>query len=100
MLILTGYMYVKPDQVAAFAAELRVLSVATRRREGSISYDAAIDDAEAGRLLVAERWRDQPALTAHLQAPDTVAFIERWQGSMRGEIRKYNATNERSVMDG
>jgi quinol monooxygenase YgiN len=100
MLLLTGYMYVQPDQAAAFAAELPVLSLATRWRDGSISSDAAVDDAQAGRLLVAERWRDQPALTAHLQASDTVAFIERWQGSMKGEIRKYDAGNERSVMDG
>ena len=44
-----------------------------------------------------DRWRDQPALTAHLEARDTLAFLNRWQGRMRGDIRKYDAMNERAL---
>jgi quinol monooxygenase YgiN len=48
--------------------------------------------------LIAERWHDQAALTAHLEAAETAAFIERWQHRMRGDIRKYDASNGRELM--
>ncbi len=99
MLIVTGYVNVDSADLAEFAAELKSLAAATRQRAGNISYDAALDDPETGRLLVAERWRDQAALTAHLEAEDTLAFVNRWQGRMRGDIRKYDASNERALGD-
>ncbi len=99
MLIITGYIYVDPADLAQFMTELDVLASATRKRPGSITYDAAAVDPLSGRLLISERWVDQAALSAHLQAADTVAFVSRWSGKMRGEIRKYDALNERDVMD-
>lgn len=99
MLIVMGYMHVDPADLAEFCADLKSLSRATRRREGNISYDAAVDDTGDGRLLIAERWTDEAALSAHLQAPDTRAFVQRWQGRIRGDIRKYDASNERGLGD-
>lgn len=99
MLIVTGYMHVDPADLAQFTTELKALAVNTRKRPGAIAYDAAVDDPQSGRLLISERWADQPALSAHLRAEDTIAFISRWGGKMRGEIRKYDATNERDIMD-
>jgi quinol monooxygenase YgiN len=58
-----------------------------------------VDDPLAGRLLIAERWRDQAALTAHLQAVDTMAFVARWGHVIKGEILKYDALRERGLMD-
>ncbi|MCM2292541.1 antibiotic biosynthesis monooxygenase [Allorhizobium sp. BGMRC 0089] len=97
MIIVTGYMHVDPADLAAFRADLKTLALATRQREGNISYDAALDDRENGRLLIVERWADQAALTAHLEAEDTLAFVNRWRGRMRGDIRKYDASNEREL---
>jgi quinol monooxygenase YgiN len=97
MLIVTGYMHVDPCELARFSYDLRVLATVTRLRPGNISYDVAVDDPEAGRLLVVERWKDQPSLSGHLSAVDTVAFIHRWHGRMRGDIRKYDAANERDI---
>jgi quinol monooxygenase YgiN len=99
MLIVNGYMYVEPSSVTEFVRDLQNLAVATRQRDGNLSYDAAVDDPLAGRLLIAERWRDQAALTAHLQATDTIAFVGRWSRTIRGEISKYDALNERGLMD-
>ncbi|MFT7722981.1 MAG: putative quinol monooxygenase [Roseateles sp.] len=99
MLIVTGYMHIEPAHLAAFNRDLQALAVATRQRDGNLFYGIAIDDAARGRLLVAERWRDQAALTAHLHAPDTLAFVDQWGSLMRGEILKYDAANERSLMD-
>ncbi len=99
MLIVMGYMHVDPADLAEFIADLKTLALATRQRAGNISYNAAVDDAGDARLLIAERWTGQAALSAHLQAPDTVAFVQRWQGRMRGDIRKYDASNERELGD-
>lgn len=99
MLIVTGYMYVEPSSIAEFVHDFRNLAIAARQRNGNRSYDAAVDDPLAGRLLIAERWRDQAALTAHLHAADTMAFVGRWGDSIRSEILKYDGLRERGLMD-
>lgn len=99
MLIVTGYMHIDPTNLVRFVEDLERLAASTRRRVGNISYDAAVVDPQAGRLVIAERWQDQAALNAHLEASDTVAFIMRWQGRMQGDIRKYDALNERDLSD-
>lgn len=100
MLIVTGTMHVEPSDLKHFHADLLVLAVTVRQRGGNLSYDAAVDDPQAVRLLIAERWPDQAAPTAHLEAEETVAFVQRWQGRMHGDIRKYDASNERDLMAG
>jgi quinol monooxygenase YgiN len=99
MLIVTGYIYVDPSSVAEFVQDLQNLAIATRQRDGNLSYDAAVDDPLAGRLLIAERWRDQAALTAQLHAADTMAFVDRWGDTIRGEVLKYDVLRERALMD-
>lgn len=99
MLIVTGYMHIDPSEVPQFLAELKDLAIVTRQRPGNISYDAALDDPGTGRLLIAERWTDQAALSAHLNREETKAFVARWQGRMRGDVRKFDASNERSLLD-
>jgi quinol monooxygenase YgiN len=99
MLIVTGYTHVDPSDAPQFLIELKDLAIVTRRRPGNISYDAALDDPDAGRLLIAERWTDQAALSAHLDATETKAFVARWQARMRGDVRKFDASNERGLLD-
>jgi quinol monooxygenase YgiN len=99
MLLVTGYIRVDPADLLQFLQDLRDLAVATRQRAGNISYDAAIIDTLTGELLLSERWVDQSALSAHLDAADTIAFVSRWQGRMHGDIRKYDALNERHLME-
>lgn len=99
MLIIAGYMNVEPSQLAEFLDDLKMLAAAARSRPENVSYDAAIDDAATGRLLILERWRDQAGLVAHLAAADTQGFVGRWRGRMQAELRKFDATNERGLMD-
>ena len=98
MLIITGYMHIDPTEVPQFLAELKDLAIVTRQRPGNISYDAAVDDPAAGRLLIVERWANQEALSAHLDAKETKAFVARWHGRMRGDVRKFDALNERGLL--
>lgn len=55
MLIITGYTHVDPADLAQFMTELNALASTTRKRPGSITYDAAVDDPQSGRLLISER---------------------------------------------
>lgn len=100
MLIISGYMYIDPSVLEKFMGELNLLANAVRQRDGNISYKAAVEDYQTGSLLISERWVDQDALNAHLIKTDTVEFIKRWQGKMKGELFKYDAYNERGLMDG
>ncbi|KAF6677724.1 antibiotic biosynthesis monooxygenase [Pantoea sp. EKM21T] len=100
MLIISGYMYIDPSVLEQFMGELKLLANAVRQRDGNLSYNAAVEDYQTGRLLISERWVDQDALNAHLIKTDTVEFINRWQGKMKGELFKYDAFNERGLMDG
>ena len=100
MLIISGYMYIDPSVLEKFMGELNLLANAVRQRDGNISYKAAVEDYQTGRLLISERWVDQDALNAHLIKTGTVEFINRWQGKMNGELFKYDACNERGLMDG
>lgn len=99
MIVVTGYVQVPPWDLQAFTRDLADLVEATRERDGVLSYDAAVVDASRGRLLVMERWRDQQALSAHLAAADTVAFVARWGQRLLADIRKYDATRERALTD-
>jgi quinol monooxygenase YgiN len=98
MLIVTGHVHVDPKDVIDFSSDLKILAARSRRREGNLSYEVATDDPKNGRLLVVERWKDQAALTAHLCAPDTVEFAARWGARITGNVLKYDATRERSLM--
>ena len=99
MLIITGHVYVGAADLAQFQADIAALVVATRQRVGNLAYAVAMTDAQAGQWLIAERWADQAALSAHLAAADTLQFVSRWQGRMRGDIRKYDALRERGLLD-
>ncbi|MFP3547345.1 antibiotic biosynthesis monooxygenase [Rhizobium sp. SIMBA_035] len=97
MLIITGYVYVDPADLAQFMAEMTTLASTARVCPGCLTYDAAVVDPRSGRLLISERWVDEAALSAHLLAGDTIAFVGRWSSRMRGDLRKYDACNARHI---
>jgi quinol monooxygenase YgiN len=99
MIILMGNVQVQATDAARFLTEVQTLARTTRAREGCLFYPVATEDAAAGRMLVVERWRNQASLTAHLEASDTVAFVERWSSRMVGSLHKFDAISERSLMD-
>ncbi|SFU05831.1 Quinol monooxygenase YgiN [Kosakonia arachidis] len=99
MLIVSGYIHIEPACLQQFMADIELLAQRVRKREGNLSYDIAVGDPLTGRLLISERWKDQEALTAHLAATHTRAFITRWQERMTGEVLKYDAFNERGLFD-
>jgi quinol monooxygenase YgiN len=99
MIIVMGCVQVEAPDAAQFLSDVQPLARATRAREGCLFYSVATEDAAAGRMLVVQRWRDQTPLTAHLEASDTVAFVEQWSSRMVGGLHKFDAINERTLMD-
>ena len=93
MLIVTGFLYLAPYDVAAFMTDLANLSVLSRQREGYLLYAAAVEDASIARLLVAECWQDEVAFAAHLQSQATTAFMDRWEGRMSADLQRYDVSS-------
>ncbi|MCM5552926.1 antibiotic biosynthesis monooxygenase [Pleomorphomonas sp. NRK KF1] len=71
------------------------MSLSTKAEEGCLFYGIALDDRPTGRFLVAERWRDQEALTAHLARAETLAFLTDWSARMKGDLQTYEVPEER-----
>ncbi|ORM61950.1 antibiotic biosynthesis monooxygenase [Pantoea rodasii] len=99
MIIVTGHLFVPPTELQAFMADFSSLACCTRQREGNLFYEAAIADPLSGKLLISERWADEESLSSHLKASDTRTFVSRWQARIKGDIRKYDAFNERGVSE-
>ncbi|MFC7703404.1 putative quinol monooxygenase [Plastorhodobacter daqingensis] len=94
MLILMGYIHIDPLDVDTFVRDLRTISLSTKAEEGCLFYGITLDDRPTGRFLVAERWRDQQALTAHLERAETMAFLTDWGDRMKGELQTYEVIKE------
>ncbi|GAB2188092.1 putative quinol monooxygenase [Roseibium sp. LAB1] len=94
MLILMGYIHIAPQDVDAFADDVRTISLSTTAEDGCLFYGITLDDRATGRFLVAERWRDQEALIAHLATAETVAFLALWGDRMKADLRTYQVSEE------
>lgn len=98
MLILMGYIHLDPLDAAAFSADIEAIGDSTRREEGCLFYGVAPDDASAGRFLVAERWQDQASLEAHLERPETRAFLLTWADRMTSELQFYEVSQHKPLV--
>ena len=98
MIIVMGYVRLAPSDVAEFLADIEVIGTRTRAEKGCLFYAAVLDDASLGRILVAERWQDEQALSAHLQGPQVIAF-QKWMNKLQIDVLRYDASNERSLSD-
>lgn len=99
MIIVLGDVHIDPSDVDAFCRDIEAIDPSRKTASGCISYSVAVADPTIGRMLVAERWQDQQSLTAHIQGQETAAFVRKWSGRMRGNILKYDAANERALLD-
>ena len=98
MLILIGYIHLAPSDVAAFSADVRAASAITRAEEGCLFHSISLDDPQAGRMLLVQRWLDQACLDAHLATAAATAFLTRWQGRLAIDVQRYTATDGVALM--
>lgn len=63
---------VRPEDVAAFKAALRLLTVDIRRKEADsvLSFDYFSTDASLAKCIIHEVYEDTPAFVRHLEAFD------------------------------
>ena len=99
MIIVVGYVHLDPSDVGAFVADVQAVAPGTRAEPGCLFYAVTVDDAMAGRVLVAERWRDEASLSAHLGAQAASAFSSTWTGRIRLDVHTYDASNERPLVE-
>jgi quinol monooxygenase YgiN len=79
----------QPGARAAFLEEFEKIVPAVRAEDGCIEYGASVDVATGlasqpplrpDVAVVVEKWRDLPALQAHLAAPHMTAYRARVKG--------------------
>jgi len=79
--------------------EARALIGATRAEEGCLSYAFSQDCIDAGTVRVSERWRDEPAMAAHMKSAHLAQFMTFLSGvSLKSLTAKvYDASGERDL---
>lgn len=94
-----GTLRFPADRISEVLPHLKAMVEATRKQDGCISYDVALDPFDAGLIRFSELWPDQTSLDKHLQAP----HIEPWRaaarqcGLMAREFSAYTITDRRAV---
>lgn len=74
MIIVMGHAKLAPGELDRLQAEMEKQVAATNAEEGCLYYNFARDVADADRLVISERWRDQAALDAHFSTPHMAHF--------------------------
>lgn len=87
-------MKIAADAVSRAKPVIADLIKATRAEDGCIDYAFAEDLGEPGLLRFIERWRDKPALDAHMKSPHMKTFgrsLKDFGLAGAPSIRIYNA---------
>lgn len=89
MIHVVATIELQPGTRPAFLAEFQQVVPSVRAEDGCLEYGAAVDlptklaaqpPAREDVVVVVEKWRDVPALEAHLSAPHMNAYRERVRG--------------------
>lgn len=75
MILVAGTIKYQPGIIQKLKADMQKVVAATRREDGCINYDFAVDVTQPDTLIIFERWRDQKALDAHFQS----AHMAEWR---------------------
>ena len=94
MIVVLGYIHLKPSDVQDFLADLETIAAGTRAERGCLFYALALEDTVAGRILLAQRWLDDDAYTAHLAGPHAASFQQRWANRTRVDVQRYEVVND------
>lgn len=75
MILVAGYTKYQPGMIEKLKGAMRKVVEATRKEDGCINYDFAVDITDPTILIVFERWRDQKALDGHIGS----AHVAEWR---------------------
>ncbi len=69
MIVLTGTIRIPADKLDQARPLMKAVIEATRQEDGCLSYHFAEDVLDPGLIVVAEAWRDEACVGAHLNTP-------------------------------
>lgn len=87
MILIAGFLKYPPGGIDMLSEAMHTVVEATRREDGCINFDFAVDIADPTRLIVFERWRDQKALDGHIGSPHFAAW--RAAGAAAGPAERH-----------
>jgi len=87
LILIAGFLKYPPGGIEKLKDEMRTVVEATRREDGCINYDFAVDVADPTRLIVFERWRDQKSLDGHIKSPHIASW--RAAGAATGPAERH-----------
>jgi quinol monooxygenase YgiN len=66
MIVLTGTVRIPADKLDQARPLMKAVIEATRKEDGCLFYSFGEDVLDPGKIVVAEAWRDEASLGAHL----------------------------------
>ena len=69
MIVLTGTVRIPADKLDQARPLMRAVIEETRKEDGCLFYHYAEDVLDPGLIVIAEAWRDEAAVGAHLATP-------------------------------
>lgn len=75
MLIVTGSLTARPENVDAFTQQALAHVRRSREEDGCLHHEVSRDCENPLRLVFFERWRDQAALDAHFKVAASIEFV-------------------------
>ena len=97
MIVLMGYIHLKPSDVEEFLADLETIAAGTRAESGCLFYAFAVENAPSRRMLLVQRWLDDDAFTAHLNGPNAASFQQKWNNRTRVDVQRYDVFREQPL---
>lgn len=76
MILVTGEITARPDNLDVLRALCVEHSARSRAEPGCISHNVHADCENPLRLVFLERWSDMAALKAHFAVPESTAFMK------------------------
>ena len=97
MIVVTGYIRVRPDKMEELRPHMRAALEQTRREKGCILYAYGEDVLDPGLIRLSERWESWEAIETHSSAPHMKAWVaarEAAGGTLEREIFGYEVAGE------
>lgn len=79
MIVITGYIRIAPEKLAAARPHAKKNLEATRKEAGCLLYAYGEDFLDPGVIRITERWEDWDALAAHGKSP----HMEVWRAALK-----------------
>lgn len=98
MLLVLGRLTLPADTIGDFDRDLKAMLPRVLAEDGCRYYSLVPEDRAAGTVAVAEMWRDEAALIAHLQQPWILEFMASYgEKILESSVKVYDAANERDL---